>query len=483
MKFLSSLMAVAFFPCIAGAAVIWTEKETLAPGVAVLSAKVKEPREIRYTAVRIDVKLSDAHFFATGRASGYGRPLEEAPTLYNSREEKILPADVRTKRETPAEFMQNGGKDAVIAFATRATRRPYSGDYADPRGLYITDGVIVSNAKHGRGPVFVVRRNGDLEIADRIMPSEISDILVAQTGDIVIRRDGRDVVSPERRTVAPCLALGLAKGGKVVYIVSADDGKALAAKTGADYHEMNEAFESLGVADAISFEHGGCIGIFAASASGVRQINQIGSSMNKSKAISCLGISLGKPKGRKPPREVVNPTQIEGSFSSPKVVAVKGGSRFKSTALRVQARVNIDSDLQRIKRPVLSVSALFDIGGLWKSYDVVLVDQKVSHGVNIGPEHTPAGVSMWQPEVSVSEWRKIVFGDARKGLFSECGIPASSAKLIAYRLELWQNGGLVAVHESDRRNTKKCGVPEDWYVKGKYSGKITYRWPPPPEKN
>jgi hypothetical protein len=37
------------------------------------------------------------------------------------------------------------------------------------------------------------------------------------------------------------------------------------------------------------------------------------------------------------------------------------------------------------------------------------------------------------------------------------------------------------VHESDQKTVKRYGAPEDWYVKGKYSGKITYRYPPPPE--
>lgn len=474
--FLTTLVA----PLVSNALIVWSEKEVLAPGVTVLSATVKEPRDIRYTAVRIDVKLTSANFFATPRCSGYGRPLEEAPTLYNSRNEKVLPADVRTKRETPAEFLQRGGKGAFIAFATRSTRVPYSGDFVDPRGLFMTDGVIVSNAKHGRGPVFVVRRDGSLEIADRIMQAEISDILVAQTGDVVIRRDGRDVVPLDRRNVAPCLALGLSQNARTLYILSADDGKKLAGKTGADYHDMNEAFESLGADDAISFEHGGAIGIFAADKNGVRQLNQLGENMNKARVASCLGISLGKTSGRKPPKEKINPAQVEGSFSMPKVSPVKEGSRVKTMGLRVQVKANLQSELQRIKRPVLSVSALYDIDGLWRSYDIVLVDQKVSHGVNINPDQTPSGVSLWQPEVSISEWRRALFGDPRRALFAECNIPAT-AKLIAYRLELWQNGGLVVVHESDQKTVKRYGAPEDWYVKGKYSGKITYRYPPPPE--
>ena len=243
---------------------------------------------------------------------------------------------------------------------------------------------------------------------------------------------------------------------------------------------MNEAFESLGADDAISFEHGGAIGIFTADKNGVRQINQLGEKMNTARVASCLGISLGKVSGRKPPVEKINPAQVEGSFSMPKVSPVKDGSRVKVMGLRAQVKVNLQSELQRIKRPVLSVSALYDIDGLWRSYDVVLVDQKVSHGVNINPDQTPSGVSTWQPEVSISEWRRALFGHPRRPLFMECNIPAT-AKLLAYRLELWQNGGLVAVHESDQRVVKKHGVPEDWYVKGKYSGKITYRYPPPPE--
>ncbi len=483
--FRSTLAAAAFSAALsAGAGPVWVPGETLAPGVVTMTARVETPRKIRFFAVKVDMKTADVGFVATGRASGWGRPLDEAPTLYDGRGEKIEPADVRTRRETPAEFLQKGGKGALFAFATRATRHPYSGDFADPRGLFIANGVVVSNAKHGRGPVFAVRHDGEMEIADRIMPAEVPDLLFAQTGDVVIRRDGRDMVSPERRNVAPCLAVGLSADRKQLFVVTADDGERVAGGTGADYHDMNDALETLGASDAISFEHGGAIGIFAAGKDGApRQLNQLGSKPNAARVVSCLGVTIGRTKGRGGQPRKVNPAQVNGSLAMPKVTPMKGRDRGAELTLGMQVKAQLKGELPRIRRPVLSVSALFETDGLWRSYDVVLTDQKTSSGVNINAEQTPAGVSTWQPEVTLKDWRSPVFGDAKHGLFKGCGIPSSSAKLIAWRLELWQNGGLVATSESDQRQLKKLGVPEDWHVKGKYAGKITYRWPPPPEKD
>lgn len=483
--FRSTLAAAALSAALSvEASPVWVQGETLAPGVVTMTARVETPRKIRFFAVKVDLKMADIGFVATGRASGWGRPLDEAPTLYDGRGEKIEPADVRTRRETPAEFLQRGGKGALFAFATRATRHPYSGDFADPRGLFVANGVVVSNSKRGRGPVFAVHRDGELEIADRIMQAEVPDLLFAQTGDVVIRRDGRDVVSPERRNVAPCLAVGLSEDRKQFFVVTADDGEKIAGGTGADYHDMNVAFEALGVSDAISFEHGGAIGVFAAGSKGATwQLNQLGTKPNASRVVSCLGVTLGRPRSVGEPPRKVNPAQVKGSLVMPKVTSMKGRDRGSELTLGMQAKAQLKGDLPRIKRPVLSVSALFEIDGLWRSYDVVLTDQKTPYGININPDQTPAGVSTWQPEVTLKDWKSPVFGDAKRGLFTGCGIPSSSAKLIAWRLELWQNGGLVATSESDQRQLKKLGVPDDWHVKGKYAGKITYRWPPPPDKD
>ena len=53
---------------------------------------------------------------------------------------------------------------------------------------------------------------------------------------------------------------------------------------------------------------------------------------------------------------------------------------------------------------------------------------------------------------------------------------------MAYRLEFWQNGALVTSYDVEKSPLKRLGVPEDWYIKGKHPGKISYIWPPPPAK-
>ena len=150
--------------------------------------------------------------------------------------------------------------------------------------------------------------------------------------------------------------------------------------------------------------------------------------------------------------------------------------------LKGQVRMRVSSELPRFKRPILNVVGLFDIGGVWRYYDVIVTDQKTSGGGCLDQEHTIARVSQWQPEVGADSWSQPVFGDSKSGFFRGYHIDVAKAKLIAYRLEIWQNGALVTAYDSDKAALKRAGVPEDWYVKGKYGGKISYRWPPPPDK-
>ena len=86
--FRSTLAAAALSAALsAGASPVWVQGETLAPGVVTMTARVETPRKIRFFAVKVDLKMADIGFVATGRASGWGRPLDEAPTLYDGRGE------------------------------------------------------------------------------------------------------------------------------------------------------------------------------------------------------------------------------------------------------------------------------------------------------------------------------------------------------------------------------------------------------------
>lgn len=173
--------------------------------------------------------------------------------------------------------------------------------------------------------------------------------------------------------------------------------------------------------------------------------------------------------------------QVSGRFTRTRLAPLTVKGRSNQT-LNGQIVATFSSDLARIKRPVLYIAALYDVDGLWRMYDVICSTPEVWYGHLLSQNQTPAQVSKWQMEVSKDACSTVTFGDLRTGFFNDCGISSSRAKLIGYRLELWQNGGLVKSFDSAAHVVRRAGAPEDWHVKGKYPGKIVYRWPPPPAK-
>ena len=171
--------------------------------------------------------------------------------------------------------------------------------------------------------------------------------------------------------------------------------------------------------------------------------------------------------------------QVSGRFTRTRLSSLTAKGRSNQT-LNGQVVATFSSDQTRVKRPVLYIAALYDVDGLWRMYDVVCSTPEVWYGHLLSHGQTPAQVSKWQMEISKDACNTVTFGDLRTGFFNDCGISSSRAKLIGYRLELWQNGGLVKSFDSAAHVVRRAGAPEDWHVKGKYPGKIAYRWPPPP---
>jgi hypothetical protein len=169
--------------------------------------------------------------------------------------------------------------------------------------------------------------------------------------------------------------------------------------------------------------------------------------------------------------------QVSGRFTRTRLASMTVKGRSNQT-LNGRVIATISSDKSRLKRPVLYIAALYDVDGLWRMYDVVCSTPEVWYGHLLSRDQTPAQVSKWQMEVSKDACNTVTFGDLRTGFFNDCGISSSRAKLIGYRLELWQNGSLVKSFDSAAHVVRRAGAPEDWHVKGKYPGKIAYRWPP-----
>lgn len=490
----------------------WSRPTALSRGITVQQATVAEPRAIRYMAVRVDLKTPGLYFVGTDRSPDYGKPLAENPGLYakmpDGTQKKIEPSEARTRREPVRAFMARAvkpvaeggrGLDMALAFVSSATCIPYDSTHANPGGLIVADGKVVSQ-RGGVRPLLVVRKDGTAAIVDSLDPSEYVNVQVANTGAAHIRKDGKDIVPPTRNSPGARVAVGVSKDGRVLWIVTADDGQALTYNTGATHHDMNAALASLDIPDAINTGTGGeaAVSVRDGKTGAIRTLNigsngrepgccaaAIGicyrpvSAAEKKSAKTPATAAVSKPAAKAPVPEPVKkgPEQIEGRIAQARLNAFRDKTASETT-LRGQVRVSVSSDLARFKRPVLYVAALFDVDGMWRMYDVVCSDQKAYWGHCLDQGQTPAQVSTWQPEIGKEAVLTSTYGDAKHGFFTGYRAPAEHAKLLGYRLELWQNGGLVDSFESDRTAMRRVNVPEDWHVKGKHNGKIVYRWPP-----
>lgn len=478
----------------ASAQYTWSRPETIVRGVSVSRCETDVPRKMRILAVKVDLRTPDLAFTGTGRAPAaeYGKPLDEAKSLYNSKGVKIEPAEKRTVRKTVAAFfagasapVEKGGRglEMLVAFNSCQTQPPYSGGYADPRGLIISDGVVVADHPHGRSPLFVVRRDGAVDIVEKVMPSEYGDIWLAHSGYALVRKGGVDMIAPDRVDAACRLALGLTPDKKTLYIVSVDDGVSGKRGTGANHHDLNDIFADLGCSDAMVTESAPSNAILVKDREqGYRILNAYPGVAEPGVVPASIGIYLADKKAQTAAKPASN-VQIAVKWSPTPRLTVLREKKPNEIVLKGQIRPKISTELPRFKRPVVGVMALFDVNGMWRYYDTILTDPGSIGGNCLDKDQTLAKISSWQPEVTATAWAQPVYGNAKTGFFRSFGVNAGGkTKLIAYRIEVWQNGELVTAYDSDRNAIKKLGAPEDWYVKGKYGGTITYRWPPEKKK-
>lgn len=443
--------------------------------------------QVRFTVLKIDMTKKDVDFFGQRRAPNFGAPLPETNTIFNIKEEKIEPAAVVTLRTTAKEFL--GKKKSSVVFGVRPTRRPYSGKFACPFGLFISNGAVVSSHKARSFPVFAVRKSGAMEVSDKIMPVEYDTIRFAVPGDAVIRKGGVSRARSKTVKRPSCLAIGFTGDQKTLYVVSADNGVKYSGKGIVSLKEVDELFEELGVTDALLFDNTSAhhAAIFGVDAEGKpQQINKIGNSESSHSFAYCMGIAIkDKPlfparasSSEKKPERSVSGQIKQARFSLSREAIRRGVER---TVLRGQVRVNIKTVRERFKRPVLTIYALVEKDGAWRYYDGLVKEQRTFASSALGVETTPAAISRSQLEVSADQWVQILYGDSKGGFFKNYLISPEPMKLLAYRVEFWQGGALLDfVDTTTPKMVKKLGIPADWYIRGKYPGKISYCVPPPP---
>ena len=213
-------------------------------------------------AVRVDLSDKSLAFTANGRDKDWGLPM---PDYTNG--------IIRTKRVTVPDFFANArapigqggrGLDMLLAFNTAPWgpwTEPFTHRYGDPRGLNISDGVMVSDNKvvagngfYGKG-LFVVWKDGQADIVTEIPFARRNEVWVAHTGFCLVLKDGQVQQKPDD-AVHPRTVVGLSRDRRWLYVLVLE-GRHPETSLGANLYDLGQIMLSLGASDAVNMDGGG----------------------------------------------------------------------------------------------------------------------------------------------------------------------------------------------------------------------------------
>ena len=181
-------------------------------------------------------------------------------------------------------------------------------------------------------------------------------------------------------------------------------------------------------------------------------------------------------------------------ISSPKlsVSREKAGSENQVTG---QFKVEMSFAKKTVRRPVVRLACLCEVNGALVANCVFLGKPDTAKGLTrsevtaalkaaglaTDPKEVerlrsdPSKFTQGLSEVSGAEYASATYGTAElKHGFFRIGRSEKIPKLLLYRIEVWQNGVLVAKHDSSRTGLGAYDIPVDWYEWGKYPRKFKY---------
>ena len=210
---------------------------------------------------RVDLRTPGLAFTATGRDAKWGEPM---PAEANGRGKNLQIATLREKTEdfltALADPARDGGaRRPLVGFDTGPWRPwpPPSHFYADPAGLTISDGVVVTDHPTDR-PCFVVWKDGAVDIlASPVPAARRAEAWIAHTGFGLVMKNGQAAPPrPYEVKLMPRLALGLSKDRAYMYLLAVD-GRQPGRSMGAVAADLVRLFRAAGAWDAIDFDGGG----------------------------------------------------------------------------------------------------------------------------------------------------------------------------------------------------------------------------------
>lgn len=226
----------------------WSKAKTVQRGVSHLRIERKQPRLMKINILRIDLKTPGLDFTATDRDKDWGKPMPDSKDYI-----------IRTKRQRTRDFMKSSRKKgmnmivAVNAAPWGPWRRPFNHKYANPSGVNILNGRIISENKVKR-PVFVIYNDGTPAIEQKLLQEDYAKIKVAVSGFNIVAKNGKPTYKD--KSLAPRTAYGFSADKRYLYILGVD-GRQKEWSMGMTIQETGEWLIAAGASDGINMDGGG----------------------------------------------------------------------------------------------------------------------------------------------------------------------------------------------------------------------------------
>ena len=201
----------------------------------------------------------------------------------------------------------------------------------------------------------------------------------------------------------------------------------------------------------------------------------------------CLSVALAAAPA--PQAEIRNVR-----ISSPKLSVSREKSWTESQVMG-QFKVEMSFAKKTAKKPVVRLACLSEIDGALVANCVFLDRPGTSKGLTMSEiqaafkrahidvpskeqEKTytdPAKFTPYLSEVVREAYAAVIYGtsESRRGFF-RLGCSEKPAKVLLYRIEVWQNGVLTAKFDSPRTGLGAYDIPADWHEWKKYPQKFKY---------
>lgn len=187
------------------------------------------------------------------------------------------------------------------------------------------------------------------------------------------------------------------------------------------------------------------------------------------KRIVCVGlgfvVAVMMAIGADAPKDVT--AKIESSSASvryiPCVYKMQASCTFSLNTIAI-----------RVKQPILKLIICYELGDGVRYYaEQYSVSQEQTWSWDHDCKDGIEAVSRLQTEVESSLLRRVTVKSEDLYIFPRVN---KGSKVLAARTEVWFEGVMLCNDNSQNNFALlKLGLPEDWYVKGKYPDKIKYK--------